>query len=208
MEVGFHRLLGPGTKGPRARLGPPKLEPHLEETVSRASLKRVAVVGCAGAGKSTFSQQLGEVTGLPVIHLDRYFWKPGWVETPTERWREVVTALASEERWIMDGNYGSTLDLRLPLADTIIWFDFPRRICLYRVLKRTALNRPRPDLPEGCSERVDKDFLSFLSWIWNFNKRSRLEIQGLLSGLSHDPEIFRLASDDEKDQLLRRLLEV
>ncbi|MGH9197551.1 MAG: hypothetical protein ACRD1T_17640, partial [Acidimicrobiia bacterium] len=171
MEVGVDRLLGPRAESPGV------------------GLKRVAVIGCAGAGKSTFSRQLAEVTGLPLTHLDRCFWRPGWVETPTEKWRGLVAELASEERWILDGNYSSTLDLRLPLADTIVFFDYPRHICAYRVLKRSALSRPRPDLPEGCEERIfGAGFFSFFGWVWNFNTRSRPNIEKALSSLTHQPE--------------------
>lgn len=210
MEVGVHRFLRPSAKGPRARLKLRRVESDLEKPVSRASpMRRVAVIGCAGAGKSTFSVRLGDITGIPVVHLDRHFWKPGWVETPTEEWRAVVSRLASEEQWIMDGNYSSTLDLRLPLADTIVFFDYPRRICAYRVFKRSALGRPRPDLPENCSERIfGADFFSFFAWVWTFNTRSRPKIESALSMLSHDPSLIRLTSDDERNQLLRRLLEV
>ena len=64
-------------------------------------------------------------TGLPLIHLDKEFWQPGWVQTPRPEWRAKVAELAAGERWIMDGNYDSSLDLRLPRADTVLWFDYP-----------------------------------------------------------------------------------
>lgn len=86
-------------------------------------MHRVLVIGISGAGKSTFSRALANATGLPLIHLDKEFWQPGWVQTPRLNWRAKVTELAAGERWIMDGNYDSSLDLRLPRADTALWFD-------------------------------------------------------------------------------------
>jgi adenylate kinase family enzyme len=83
-------------------------------------MRRVLVIGISGAGKSTFSQALATKTGLPLIHLDKEFWRPGWVQTPRQEWRARVSELAARERWIMDGNYDSSLDLRLPRADTVL----------------------------------------------------------------------------------------
>jgi hypothetical protein len=62
---------------------------------------------------------------LPLIILDREFWRPGWVEKPRNEWRAKVIELVARDAWIMEGNYGSSLDLRLPRADTVIWFDYP-----------------------------------------------------------------------------------
>lgn len=71
-------------------------------------MRRVLVIGCGGAGKSTLARQLGEATGLPVIHLDAHYWRPGWVETPKETWRAAVDELIAADAWIMDGNYSGT----------------------------------------------------------------------------------------------------
>jgi adenylate kinase family enzyme len=104
-------------------------------------MKRVVVIGSGGAGKSTFSRRLHAATGLPLIHLDRLFWRPGWTEMPNEEWRATNEMLVKAEAWIIDGNYGGTMDVRLAAADTIIFLDLPRLVCLYRVLKRLAAYR-------------------------------------------------------------------
>lgn len=135
-------------------------------------MRRIAVVGCAGAGKSTFARQLGERLGMPVTHLDTLFWRPGWRETPKDEWRETMQRLVREDAWLIDGNYGGTLDERLRRADTVIYLDMPRRLCLWRVLKRsmTHQGRSRPDMAEGCPERLD---LKFLTWVWRYPNTSR-----------------------------------
>lgn len=132
-------------------------------------MERVMIIGCGGAGKSTLARQLGEVTGLPVVHLDKLFWKSGWVESSKAEIDEKIRQAAACPRWIMDGNYNRTLEQRLERADTVIYLDFPRMVCLWGVFKRllTNLGKVRPDMPEGCPEKVD---LEFLRWIWNFNK--------------------------------------
>src|SRR5262245_42711291 len=96
-------------------------------------MQRVLVIGISGAGKSTFARELAQRSGLPLIHLDREFWQPGWKITPEPEWRSKVAALAAREAWIMDGGYSASLDLRLPRADTVIWFDYPRARCLRRI---------------------------------------------------------------------------
>jgi adenylate kinase family enzyme len=87
------------------------------------------VTGMAGAGKSTFSRALAAKTGLPVIHLDIYYWKPGWVEPSEDEWREKQRALVSTDKWILDGNYHGTLDLRLERADKAVFLDIPWWVC-------------------------------------------------------------------------------
>ena len=87
--------------------------------------RRVLVTGMAGSGKSTFSRSLAAKTGLPVIHLDLHFWKPGWVAPSEREWREKQRGLLAGDAWIADGNYHETLDLRLERADTVVFLDTP-----------------------------------------------------------------------------------
>ena len=133
-------------------------------------MQRVAVIGSGGAGKSTFAARLGERTGLPVVHLDREFWRPGWVETPAGEWRRRQEELASGGAWIMDGNYGATLDVRLSRADTVVFFDLPRLVCLRRAVWRALRHRGRAVQAAGCPERLDPQFLR---WVWRYPTRSR-----------------------------------
>src|SRR6185295_2996467 len=105
------------------------------------------------------------ITGIPLIHLDRHYWQPGWVRPQADAWRAKVQELACQPRWIMDGNYGGTLDLRLVAADTLVHLDFPTYVCMSRVVRRTLrdLGRQRGgELPDGCAERFDWPFLLFV----------------------------------------------
>ncbi len=130
-------------------------------------MKRVLIIGSPGAGKSTLACQLAERAGIPLVHLDRLYWKPGWVEPDKLAWRDTVKQLVQADSWIIDGHYTSTLDLRLGAADTVLLLDFPRWICLFRVLDRVlrTWGRTRQDMGSGCQERLDWEFLWF---IWNF----------------------------------------
>ena len=115
--------------------------------------QRVIVTGTAGAGKSTFSRALSERTGLPVIHLDIYFWQPGWVEPSDKAWRDKQRELLAGDAWIADGNYHETLALRVERADAVVYLDTPRWLCATRALIRGVRSRPAGFvLPEGCDE--------------------------------------------------------
>src|SRR5450631_2597540 len=116
-------------------------------------MRRIVILGCSGSGKSTLARRLGARLGLPVVHLDVLFWEPGWTEPDNAAFRARVGAAIAGDAWVSDGNYTTrTFDLRLPRADLIVWMDTPRLVCLARTLKRSALARPRPDLPVGCEE--------------------------------------------------------
>ena len=135
-------------------------------------MERIIIIGCGGAGKSTLARKLGEVLDLPVVHLDKLFWKPNWVEKSNEEFDALLAQELAKDRWIMDGNFNRTMPERIKRCDTIIYLDFSRFACLMGVLKRiiTTYGKVRPDMGEGCPERID---LEFLKWVWNFNKNKR-----------------------------------
>jgi adenylate kinase family enzyme len=115
--------------------------------------QRVVVTGMAGAGKSTFSRALSAKTGLPVIHLDVHFWKPGWVMPSEEEWRDKQRGLLAGEEWIADGNYYATLADRLERADTVVFLDTPWWVCARRAFVRGVRKRPASfQLPNGCQD--------------------------------------------------------
>jgi adenylate kinase family enzyme len=143
-------------------------------------VKRVVVLGNGGSGKSELSRELSRRTGLAVVHLDPLFWEPGWKPGSRDAFRRAVDDVAAGERWIIDGNFLNTGDTRLARADTAIFLDLPRRICMTRALRRFARDRRRnrPDLPEGCREGFD---WAFLKWMWNFGRDDRPQILERLS---------------------------
>ena len=135
-------------------------------------MERIIIIGCGGAGKSTLARQLGERLNIPVVHLDKLFWKPGWGEMPKDEFDELHRQELAKEKWIMDGNFNRTMQERMARCDTIIYLDFSRFACLFGVLKRvlTTYGTVRPDMGEGCPERIDWEFLQ---WVWNYNKNKR-----------------------------------
>jgi adenylate kinase family enzyme len=164
--------------------------------------RRILVVGSGGAGKSTFARALGAALQLPVIHLDRHYWRPGWVPTPAAEWNAVVAQLAAQDAWIMDGNYSGSLPVRLPRCDAMVFLDFPRTTCLWRVLKRriSATSHGRPDKADRCRERLT---LEFVLWVWRYPKRSRRRILAAIEQNGARIETIRLTRPSEANKLLR-----
>lgn len=137
-------------------------------------VERIAVVGSGGAGKTTFSLGLGRHLGLPVVHLDEAYWRPGWQEPSRAEWLEIQHDLLTDSRfpdgYVVDGNYRGTLDARLAVVDTVIVLDLPTWVTLPRALKRTITNHGISVQAAGCPERFD---LAFYWYIARFRRRSR-----------------------------------
>ena len=167
-------------------------------------MKRVAVIGSGGAGKSMFARGLGERTALPVIHLDRLYWKPGWVEPPQDEWQVLHAELIQPERWIIDGNYGSTMEARVAAADTVIFLDLPRLECIRGALQRHWRHRAggRPDMVAGQRERIDP---KFLWWIWRYPDTRRPGVLARLAKLPPTTQVIRVRSRREARDVLDSL---
>lgn len=128
---------------------------------------RILVLGAHGAGKTTLSRLLALHYELPIIHLDREFFLPGFVKPDPTGWLERTKRIANSEKWVMDGNYLDTIEFRLARANFIVWIDLPRHICLTRLFVRTLLNlgQGRDDLPENCLDNFRfSNFRNALRW--------------------------------------------
>lgn len=159
-------------------------------------MRRVLIVGNSGGGKSTLARALGARLGLPVIHLDILFWKPGWVESEEAEFRLRVAEALSGPDWVCDGNFGTSFEVSMPRADTIVWIDQPRLVCVARAFWRAVSYRRggRPDMAEGCGETID---FQFYGYIWNFNRKSRPRLEASLARLGRHARLVRLRSDRE-----------
>ncbi len=161
-------------------------------------MERVAIVGPGGAGKSTFARALGDRTGLPVIHLDRHFWHPGWVESERDDWRRKQAELLEGDRWIVDGNYGGTFAERFARADTVIVVSRPPIKCVASALWRSTRNYGKSIQADGCPERFD---LSFLRWIWNYPRDSRPRLDAAIEAHPH-LDVIELTTRREMQRFL------
>jgi adenylate kinase family enzyme len=166
-------------------------------------MRKVLVIGPGGAGKSTLASQLGKLLEVEVLHLDKFYWQPGWVETEKAEWLSTVNALLSRDAWVMDGNYSGTLAARFEACDTVIFLDTPRVLCLWRVLKRALMyrKRSRPDMAEGCPEKLSWEFVL---WIWNYPTRTRPKIIRMLESSPEEKKIIWLRSRSDVKRFLAR----
>lgn len=165
-------------------------------------LDRIMVIGPPGSGKSTLARALGERLGLPVFHLDQLYHRPGWQEPPKEAFAAEVARVASQARWVIDGNYSSTAAPRLRVADAIVYLDVPRWRRMLRVLRRslTQLGRQRPDTAPGCPERID---IAFLLYVWRWDRDTAPRVRAMMDGFAG--RIVMLRSSDDLVRFLQTL---
>lgn len=161
-------------------------------------MKKVIVIGCPGSGKSTFSRALHELTGLPLYHLDLLYWNSDRTTVSKEVFRERLQNVLMLDRWIIDGNYGSTIEKRIAECDTVFFLDFPFEICIDGVRER--MGKPRPDMPWTETED-DEEFLEFIR---NFEKESKPKILTLLQ-IYQEKNIIILKSREEADSFINNL---
>lgn len=161
-------------------------------------MKHVLIVGSPGAGKSTLAKKLAARTGLPLTHLDDLYWNAGWEKVERDVWLKRLQTALDGDAWIMDGNYGSTLDRRAARADTVIFFVPPRELCLLRMLRRELSGQHphiaglRPRLPDW----------EFVRYTWTYLRKVPQMLETLAQ--HRHLRLVLVRSDREARQLLKR----
>ncbi len=162
-------------------------------------MQKVIVIGCPGSGKSTFAKALHHATGLPLHHLDMMKWNADGTNVSKETFMERLHQALNQESWIIDGNYGSTMELRMRLCDTVFFLDYPTEVCLAGIRDRKG--KKRTDIP--CATLEDKD-LEFVEFIKNYNSVSRPAVMELLRRYSHK-HIIIFENRNEADGFLSQM---
>ncbi len=137
-------------------------------------MKKVIVIGCPGSGKSTFAIKLKERTGLPLYHLDMLYWNKNKTTVSKEEFLRRLYSVTDGDEWIIDGNYGSTMELRLACCDTVFFLDYPTELCLQGI--ETRRGKPRPDMPWVESDE-DAEFIEFVK---SYATQQRPQVTALL----------------------------
>lgn len=164
----------------------------------------ILVLGCSGGGKSTTARKLAQILNLRIVHLDLLFWKPGWVARDVDETTELVKKELEIDGWVIDGNHHFCYLQRVENADILVWVDISRWRCLFNVCFRVLKYRGkvRPSMTEGCDEKVDVEFLSY---IWNFRNTKGLKIAQLFEDVKETKQTFRLTNYNEVNLFLEKL---
>ena len=159
------------------------------------------VIGCPGSGKSTFSRKLHELTGIPLYHLDMMYWNTDRTTVDKSVFRERLSTVMQNKQWIIDGNYGSTIELRMNACDTVFFLDYPTDVCLEVVRER--IGKARSDMP--WVEDTDEEDMNFIEFIKDYNLHSRPLIIDLFNKYS-DKAIHIFKNRNEADNFLASVL--
>ena len=158
-------------------------------------MKKVIVIGCPGSGKSTVSRALHNKTGIPLYHLDMMYWNADKTTVEKSVFLERLSAVLEKDGWIIDGNYSSTMELRMAACDTVIFLDYPLDVCLDGIKERRG--KPRSDMPWIETEE-DAEFIEFIK---NYNEQQKPKVLELLEKYS-DKNIIIFKSREQADAFL------
>ena len=158
-------------------------------------MKKVIVIGCPGSGKSTFARALHSKTGIPLYHLDMMYWNADKTTVEKSVFLERLSVVLEKDEWIIDGNYGSTMELRMAACDTVIFLDYPLEVCLDGIKERRG--KPRSDMPWVETEE-DAEFVEFIK---NYNEQQKPKVLELLKKYG-DKNIIILKSREQVDAFL------
>ncbi len=158
-------------------------------------MEKILVIGCPGSGKSTFSRALHNKTGIPLYHLDMMYWNADKTTVEKKVFLERLSAVLKRDKWIIDGNYSSTMELRMAACDTVFFLDYPSHVCLDGVKKRRG--KPRADMP-WIENEEDAEFAEFIK---SFNEQQRPKVIALLDKY-RDKRIVVFTKREEADDFL------
>ena len=161
-------------------------------------MKKIIVIGCPGSGKSTVSRALHNKTGIPLYHLDMMYWNADKTTVEKSVFLERLSAVLEKNEWIIDGNYGATMELRMAACDTVIFLDYPLDVCLDGIRKRRG--KPRSDMPWIETEE-DAEFIEFIK---NYNEQQKPKVLELLKKYS-DKNIIIFESREQANEFLLQI---
>ncbi len=161
-------------------------------------MKKIIVIGCSGSGKSTFARELHKRTGIPLYHLDMMYWNADKTVAERDAFLKRLNGVLFEDAWIVDGNYSSTMELRMTACDTVVFLDYPPEVCLDGV--RARIGQPRSDMPWTESEEDGE----FLKYIKSYNAEQRPRVFELMQKFD-DKNIIVFKSRKEADEFLTRV---
>ncbi|MBQ6147200.1 MAG: adenylate kinase [Clostridia bacterium] len=159
---------------------------------------RIIILGCPGSGKSTFARALAARTGLPLVHLDNVWWRADGTHVSREEFDRALAALLQDERWILDGDYSRTYEVRIQAADTVVFLDYPESVCVAGITARVG--EVRPDMP-WTETALDPELVALVQ---NYARDDRPQVLSLLQKYP-DKQALIFISRQEADRWLSQL---
>ena len=170
------------------------------ENFGKYVMKKIIVIGCPGSGKSTFSRSLQKVIKIPLFHLDLLYWNADRTIVEESIFHQRINEIIQKDEWIIDGNYGSTMELRLQECDTVFFLDYPLEVCLNGIKERKG--KIRTDMP--WQEKEDEEDIEFNTFVKNFDIQNRPRILELLKKYFYK-EIHIFKNRNEADEFIYQL---
>ena len=163
-------------------------------------MNRIIVIGCPGSGKSTLSRELSQRTGTPLHHLDMMYWREDGTTVEKSLFLERLATAMAGNTWIIDGNYASTMDIRMAACDTVIFLDYPVEVCLEGI--RSRVGKPRGDIP-WTETRVDGELAKF---VLDYPEQQRPRVLELIRKYGEGRRVVILQSRREAESFLENMI--
>jgi len=165
-------------------------------------MERVAIVGCGGSGKSYVARELGRLLNLPVTHMDAIYFDNQWNPLPMERFEAVQRELVVAPRWVIDGNYNSTVQVRLEAADTVVFMDLATHVCLWGILSRQLRHGSGQNDQNGVYNRITCDVLRY---VLGYRRRMRPRVLAKIDQHASGARVIALTNRRQTRRFLRKV---